>query len=535
LISFALMPTGQLESKLKALIFYRALFITLLLGSSVFFEDVSARIPYPEALSAFIVALYGLTIVYSLLFNKLKNSTGFAYAQLIGDIVAEAVLVYLSGGIESWFSFTFLLTILSASIILHGKAGYFISSLATILYGTLLVLQSNRIILNSPEIFSASDYLYNIFVHMLAFYSMGFLSSQLADRLRKVTENLEKTGLDLSDLKAFSRDVIEFIPVGLITADTEGNALTANSAAKKILGQPANGIEGKILTDLFPFISLEHGYDERIEGEIKDNGTVRVIGLTISPLKNRTGKAVGKIVIFRDLTKIRAMEIEMQKRKQLAAVGELSAWIAHELRNPLASLKSSIEMLREEKEPSRYSFQLMDIAVKEMDRLNAIITDFLIYARPKPLKKQTFDLAEVLRELSIVFSYRKDIRIINSIRDKLTITGDPDQLKQVFLNLLLNAVEAMPGGGEIYLEAENHRDGLEIRIRDSGMGISVENIDKVFYPYFSTKNEGTGLGLAIAYRIIEKHQGSLQAESPPEGGAVFTVTLPTTLPTIKNA
>ncbi len=520
------MPTGQLDSKLKALILYRALFITLLLGSSVFFDAVSARIPYPGALSAFIVTLYGVTIVYGLLFSRLKNSAGFAYTQLIGDIIAETALVYLSGGIESWFSFTFLLTILSASIILHGKAGYFISSLAIIMYGAILGLQSNRIILDSQEGFLAADYLYNVFVHLLAFYSMGFLSSQLVDRLRRVTENLEKTDLDLSDLKAFSRDVIEFIPVGLITADAEGNALTANSAAKRILGHPAKEIEGKVLTDLFPFISLEHGYDERIEGEIADDGITRVIGLTISPLKNRKGEAVGRIVIFRDLTKIRAMEIDMQKRKQLAAVGELSAWIAHELRNPLASLKSSIEMLREEKEPGRYSFQLMDIAVKEMDRLNGIITDFLIYARPKPLIKRTFDLAEVLKEISIVFGYRKDIRIIDSIRDKLTITGDRDQLKQVFLNLLLNAVEAMPDGGEIYLKAEYYSDGLEVRIRDSGMGIPDENLDKVFYPYFSTKNEGTGLGLAIAYRIVEEHHGSLQAASLPEGGAIFTVRLP---------
>ncbi len=520
------MPTGQLDSKLKALILYRVLFITLLLGSSVFFDAVSTRIPYPGVLSAFIIALYGLTIVYGLLFSKLKNSVGFAYAQLVGDIIAEAVLVYLSGGIESWFSFTFLLTILSASIILHGKAGYLISSLATITYGALLGLQSNSLLLSSPENFSAADYLYNVFVHLLAFYSMGFLSSQLADRLRRVTENLEKTDLDLSDLKAFSRDVIEFIPVGLITADAEGNALTANSAAKRILGHSVEAIEGKVLTDLFPFISLEEGYDERIEGKIEDDGTIRVIGLSISPLKNRMGEAVGRIVIFRDLTKIRAMEIDMQKRKQLAAVGELSAWIAHELRNPLASLKSSIEMLREEKEPSRYSFQLMDIAVKEMDRLDGIITDFLIYARPKPLSKLTFDLVEVLKEISIVFGYRKDIRIVDSIRDKLTINGDPDQLKQVFLNLLLNAVEAMPGGGDIYFEAEKQSDSLEIRIKDSGMGIPEENLDKVFYPYFSTKDKGTGLGLAIAYRIVEEHHGLLQAASPPEGGAVFTVRLP---------
>lgn len=514
-------------SKLKALIFFRAGFVSLLFGAGVVLDVGLGLIPYPHWLSVFISGLYGLTIVYSLLYQRFGENVRFAYVQFCGDILAEAVLVYMSGGIGSWFTFTFPLTILSASIILHGRGGYLVASFATIVYGGILGLQANGLILTAaPSGFQPIYFVYNIFIHIIAFYSMAYLSTYLAARLRRVTEHLERTHVDLSDLKAFSRDVIENIPVGLITTDLAGTILTANPAANGILGREA---EGWAIGELLPFINIDGAGSERSEGEFDGERGRRVIGFGVSPLNNRTGETIGRIIIFRDLTDIRAMEIEMRRKRELAALGEMSASIAHELRNPLASLKGSIEMIREESASSgsggQYSVQLMDIAVKEMDRLNRIITDFLSYARPSEPRRTRLDLSALLRETVFMIGHRKEIRVDEMIDDLLEIDGDGDQLKQVFLNLVVNAVEAMPDGGVLAVSASADEKGVVVRIADTGTGIAAENIGRIFFPFFSTKKHGTGLGLAIAYRIVEAHGGAITAESPPEGGAVFTVRL----------
>ena len=187
-----------------------------------------------------------------------------------------------------------------------------------------------------------------------------------------------------------------------------------------------------------------------------------------------------------------------------------------------------MEMLREERSATddRHSRRLMDIAIKEMDRLNGIVSDFLLYARPRPPEKQMFALGVLLDEILIMFEHRKDIHILKEIADEVVVYGDPNQLKQVLLNLVANAADAMPGGGILSLAASTNQSSVCVDVRDSGKGIPEENLEKVFYPYFSTKNGGTGLGLAVAYRIIEEHSGHIRAFNSPGGGAVFSIILP---------
>ena len=500
-----------------------------MLGSSVFFDIGVGQDPFPRSLSAFITSLYGLTICYGLLHRRFGNHIVFAYLQLFGDIGAETVLVFITGGVETWFSFTYLLTILSASIILYGRAGFITATLASLSYGTMLALQANGVVLTSiytrlePE-----GFLNNAFIHVVAFYSIAFLASRLADRLIRVTEDLERKDVDLSDLQAFSRDLIDYIPVGLVTTDEHGTITLDNPAARRLCGVH-HAMTGRLISNFLPFVEVSSGLEQHLEGQIRqEDGSSRTMDLLLSPLKNRRGDTVGRIAIFQDLTEVRAMEREMQKRKQLAAVGELSASIAHELRNPLASLKGSMEMLREERteREGHYSGQLMDIAIKEMDRLNGIISDFLLYARPKPPEKTLFALGDLLEEILMLFQHRKDIQILTEIGNDIVVHGDPNQLKQVFLNLISNAVDAMPDGGVLSVVASTNQSSVCVDLRDSGTGIAEENIEKIFYPYFSTKNRGTGLGLAIAYRIIEEHSGHIRAFNSPGGGAVFSITLP---------
>jgi len=500
-----------------------------LLGFSVFFDIRAGQTPFPRSLSAFITGLYGLTIFYGLLYQRFGNTTAFAYVQLVGDIAAETVLVLITGGVETWFSFTYLLTILSASMILYGRAGFITATLASLSYGSILALQANAVVLTPlASSLNPEGFLNNAFVHMVAFYSMAFLGSRLADRLLRVTEDLARKDVDLSDLQAFSRDVIDYVPVGLVTTNEEGVITMANPAARRLC-HTADDMTGHALNTFLPFLDFSASIDQRLEGHIRqEDGTVRTMELVLSPLKNRTGNIVGRIAIFQDLTGVRVMEREMQKRKQLAAVGELSASIAHELRNPLASLKGSMEMLREERggTEGHRTQRLMDIAIREMDRLNGIISDFLLYARPKPPEKQRFALGGFLDDILIMFEHRKDIHILKEVGDEVVVFGDANQLKQVFLNLVANAVDAMPGGGILSLAASANQSSVCVDVRDSGKGIPEENLEKVFYPYFSTKNGGTGLGLAVSYRIIEEHAGHIRAFNSPGGGAVFSIILP---------
>ncbi|MEK7735497.1 MAG: ATP-binding protein, partial [Nitrospirota bacterium] len=217
-------------------------------------------------------------------------------------------------------------------------------------------------------------------------------------------------------------------------------------------------------------------------------------------------------------------------KEKWAAIGELSANIAHEIRNPLASLKGSIEMLREDRVAKEQKERLTEIALKEMERLNGIITDFLMYSTPRAAEFSVFDLNLVLDDtlelLKNTASARKDISITKNFDGPLFVNADRQKMHQVFLNLGMNALEAMPDGGELSVSAKHTGSSFEVVFKDTGIGIRHKNLEKIFYPFFTTKDEGTGLGLAIAYRIIEEHKGKINVISNPGEGTVFKVIIP---------
>jgi signal transduction histidine kinase len=226
------------------------------------------------------------------------------------------------------------------------------------------------------------------------------------------------------------------------------------------------------------------------------------------------------------------MEAEVKRKEKWAFIGELSASIAHELRNPLASLKASVEMLSEKKISGEPADRLMKIALSEMDRLNGIITDFLLYARPKELNKKPFDLHQSLRDVVMLLqgaeTVKKNVTITAKLEGSLVITGDAKQMQQVFWNLGINAVDAVSEGGSVDIHTVRKGNRIEIIFRDTGEGISEFDMDKIFYPFFTTKEKGTGLGLSIAQKIIEEHGGKILVESRgPGSGTTFRIILPT--------
>ncbi len=519
----------SLRKKIKALIFFRALLITLLFGSSFLFEGSEYLVP-PPALYYFLGSLYFLTLIYALLLEKVRALFLFAYGQLVLDVVAATVLVAVTGGIESWFSFTFVLIIIASSVILDKRAGFIIATLSSLSYGFLVnVNLYDAISVQSRSIAKDPVHLYKMFTHILFFYLTAYLSGYLSSRLEKTVQELEQTDLDLKNLELFNREVIESLPSGLFTVDMIGQIILFNEAAERIIGLPREAVIGKKLDEVMPYFTFPP-MEGRREEIISADGTEKIIGITVSSLRSVSQVPKGFIAVFQDLTQIKRLEDEIKRKEKLAAIGELSSNIAHEIRNPLASLKGSIEMLREDAISATYKERLMEIALKEMERLNHIITDFLTYSRPALPTFQTFDVCELLDEtvelLQNMDHQKGRIVVRKNYRGGLPIHADPQKMHQVFWNLGMNAIEAMPEGGALSISALRQDGLITITFEDSGTGIEAKDLEKVFYPFFTTKENGTGLGLAIAYRIIEEHRGRISVKSTSGAGTVFEIILP---------
>ncbi|MGE5300489.1 MAG: PAS domain S-box protein, partial [Acidobacteriota bacterium] len=335
------MTENVLSLRLKALISFRAVFVTILLGSSYLFK-IDDFYAHPRAISYLIICLYTLTIAYSLLLARVKNLAAFAYVQLIVDVMAEIVLISITGGVESWFSFTLILTVLSSSIVLNRKAGYIIASLSSILYGTLLDLQYYDVLRISHELVTREgEFLYNIFVHILSLYSTAFLGGYLSSRLERASQTIEERDTYLKELELFNTKVIESLPSGLFTTDISGNVLIFNRAAEEITGAGKERVIGGKIDAALPFLSFPFREGRREELLIGENVGKKIVGLTISKLKDASGQQTGFIGTFQDLTPFKALEAEIKQKEKWAAIGELSANIAHEIRNPLASMRGS--------------------------------------------------------------------------------------------------------------------------------------------------------------------------------------------------
>ncbi len=520
--------------------------ITLLLGTLSFFQFEYRIYPFPTRyLYYFLLSVYILTGIYWYLLRKIKNSTLFAYFQISADIFLVSVLVYLTGGIDSSFSILYHLTIISASIIIYRRGGFISASLASILYGSMLDMQYYSVFGFERSLnFTAMQVLYLVFINILSFYTVALLSGYLSERLRKTRQELQEKSSDFDDLRALQDHILKSIGSGILTMDLEGTITSWNPAAERITGyryfeirDRLQEVFGKSIRGLFGHTDDLKERPFRFEGEIiKKDGSQAILGMVASLLKDEMNLVRGIILIFQDITKILQMEDQVRRQERLATVGSLAAGIAHEIRNPLASLSGSIQVLQGELDLKGDNKHLMEIVVREADRLNTIIKEFLEYARPKSASSEQILISSVLAETCTLLKNCKEFRdglsIVCDTDKNISIQGDGQRLRQVFWNLLINACQAMPAGGEIAIrlrslsKVEDQSLWCEIVISDSGQGITQENLKKIFDPFFTTKADGTGLGLAIVYRIIEDHGGSISVSSQEGRGTTFTIFLP---------
>jgi two-component system sensor histidine kinase PilS (NtrC family) len=552
----------NLFSRIKWLMFFRAVVVTLLLGATVmvqlrdssFFRYVS-----PVYFYAFIGFTYTLTLVYALLLRRVQSLKLFAYVQILGDVFFITLLIYLTGGISSIFSWVYLLAIFSAGTILYRRGGLLVASASSILYGAMLDLEYYQLLLPiGGRQFSSLEpqgiyVLYLILVNMVAFYLVAILSSYLAEQVRRKEEELKKRIIDYRQLERLYKHIVQNVVSGLVTVDETGRVTSFNRMAEEITGRKFEEVYQEEIDSLFPGLSAwRRTLGENPGGGVnrlpplrwetrfqRKDGASLILGFSISPLRDSSDREMGNIFIFQDLTRLREMEEHLKRADRLAAVGKMAAGMAHEIRNPLASISGSIEILKDELVSSAQNQQLMGIVLREVNHLNTLIADFLLFARPFSPGKEEIHLNHLIEEILQMFTrgpdFNRRIRLETQFEDDLHIQGDPHQIRQVFWNLFINAAQAMPEGGTLRVELRKNSSPPapsggrilgEITVIDSGMGIGEEEREKIFDPFFTTKERGTGLGLSIVHSIVEGYGGKVMVQSQPGKGSVFSVSLP---------
>jgi len=544
-------------SRLQLLMFLRVGFVSLLLGVAIIIQVRETKTYFGEILNAhyiLIASIYFLTFIYIVALKYIKNLFKFAYLQLLIDTIFITAIIYTTGGIESIFSFLYLLNIFSGGIILYRYGGMIIASFSSILYGAFLDLSYygliNPIGYRFPyaQEYQSSEIFYMILVNAAAFYLVAFLSGFLSEQIQKSRVELKSKQKDIADLEMLKENIIQNISSGLVALDEHSKIIVFNKGAEKIFNIDSRDAIRKDISDIIPHIMpylkvhSPHKFSQ-LSYKGKEGQQIDLL-LNISHLKEYDGSNKGKILVFQDTTRIREMEQEVKRMEDMAMLGELAAGIAHEIRNPLASISGSIQVLNDSlsKEETHINRRLIEIVLREVSRLDHLVNDFLQFARPQRIEIEEFELNQLIMDTLYLFqnsqSWSEHLDIETKIISPLKIKSDPQQLKQVFWNIFLNASEAMPKGGLISISAEKETDfksssesieSVRIKIEDNGPGLDPKIAKDIFKPFSTTKKDGSGLGLAIVKRLVEGLDGKVSGENLAREGTTITIILPVSI------
>lgn len=534
-----------MSSDTRLLIAVRVVVVTTLLLAALIIQYTVWEVLPLDYIYIAAGVTYALTLLYIALAFSIPSRGLNLMIQIGGDLLVETLLVYFTGALDSPFTFLYLVSIITASMLLYRRGGLLAASGAVILYGVLVDLMYYKLIpLPEQSVFlqvswTASRLYFNIAANFSGFYATALLTSFLSEQLQRTSLELDANRQNLAELRALNQNVVESIPSGLITVSSFGTASFVNPAGAEILQTDPVHILGHHVTELgfFTYDEWNAAREELANGrvvrrEIDDfNGQRRSIGFAVSPLSTLEGKASGFTLIFQDLTDMKKLQAELRLKDRMAAVGELSAGIAHEIRNPLAAIAGSVQVLKSSSSLTPQEQRLMSIVLKESERLNKSISDFLRFVRPQEKRALEFDVAASLSETLDLLENSSELHERHEIRREIHpssfhIVGDADQIRQVFWNLARNALQAMQNGGILTVHTMVADGAYHIIFSDSGRGMSHADLQRLFQPFRTNFPSGTGLGMAISYRIVQEHGGKIDVTSHVGEGTSITVSLP---------
>ncbi len=534
-----------LKRQVLILMMGRLLFGTLLMGTTLFYQLKKVeQISHPAENFVFwlIGSIYFLTLIYSLIFPKIKRFRTFISLQLGGDILVFSLLILATGCQDSLFLSSYLFVIIASAIFLSRRDTLLFAAHSFIYFSLIMVGNYLNLFYHLPFIllpFSINlfDLLYILIIYGTSFLVVALLSSFLVEQLRHSEEIIAQQQVQMDNLEALQRDIVMSLTSGLITTDLDGTIRFLNPRATELIGLTLSASSSPLsINSIFNNIELSDKdlIPKRCEFTYLHPNKQKklILGLSISFLKDRQGQKTGLLYLFQDLTQLKEIEQLALRNEKLAAIGKLAAGLAHEIRNPLSSLSGSIQMLQADLQLEGEQKILMDISLKEVDRLNQLLSDFLLFARPKELSKQQENLFDILQQTLFLFKQDEHYRHINvniDIEKNCPIQVDTKQFQQIIWNLLVNAAQAMTQyqqGNTIYITGKFDGKSTKILIADEGPGIPEELQHKIFDPFFSTKSNGTGLGLAVVQRIINEHGGTILLKQNNEQMNCFELTFP---------
>jgi two-component system sensor histidine kinase PilS (NtrC family) len=551
---FQMVQAEKTDIRVRYLMLARVAIVSLLLGIATFVELKGEDFLPEISLYSFyviVIAAYILSAVYYIILQFTQNLKISLYFQATCDVLLITGLVYATGGIQSIYAVFYTMVIIYSVIFLGRRGGLIIASACGIFYGGLLDLEYYKVLIPhyatlQNASFSAGYVFSRIIIYILSFYLVAILASFVVEQERKTRTLLEEKVTAFDQLDLLHRSIIESIDTGIVTVDLLGRIKSFNRAAEEITGHASLDIDDINIIDIFPEYGqlrekLNRAADldsrkNRVEMTLQSkSGASLVLGCSISFLKDSQGGRIGDILVFQDLTEIKEMERHLETNRRLAFVGEMAAGLAHEMRNPLASISGSIQMLHKGLDLSLSDERLMQIILRGKDQLESFMKDFLLLSRPTPGIHEAFKMDEIIDDVLVAIKYvpdwREQIEILRPSTNHGEIIASKAEIRQVVWNLVMNAVQAMPDGGRLSITTRHATlkeslPALEFEISDDGPGITKSDLGKIFEPFFTTKEKGTGLGLAIVNRIVDGYQGTIMVDSAPGRGAKFSIRLP---------
>jgi two-component system, NtrC family, sensor histidine kinase PilS len=550
-------PADGQRRRLLWLIALRPILVGLVLGVGLFVDSPSPK-GLPREFAIYLLeAVAALSVAYFAARRLHLRWPWLIEAGLIVDVCMVSTMVVLTGGFHSDFVGLYVLPILGASVLRLSRGGMTVALYSGALFG-LIVASQYGLAIPRPDHWGLTNEIlplpspryafYSVSIHLLAFVAVAQLTGYLAQSLHRSDLDLRAASTAIADLQAFNQHVIDSMTGGLAATDSDGRIVMFNRAAEAITGHHAALVRGQAAAEVLQLpaelgaalaeaVATGRGRRVIYPFQLRD-GSALDMGLTLGPLMTSTG--TGYLFTFQDVTELKRLEREAETQKRLAAVGQMAAGIAHEIRNPLASMSGSMQVLRQELDLAADQAQLFDIVLRESERLNQTIRDFLSYARPSQGQTAPVDLAVVVSDAARLLRNSPDCTAAHQIECTVdgpsTVSAVEAQMRQIVWNLATNALRAMPSGGTLQLRVTGNGSAdaaasvggpaLVLSVSDEGVGIPNEDLDRIFQPFHGGFAKGAGLGLAIVHRIVTDAGGAIAVHSEAGRGTTIDVILP---------